>query len=77
MTTQDAENQALSQVSPDRIGAQMVGLDSHDGEFTVQSRTQWQLIRRRFFRHRLAMASLTILVAMVIRRCGVRQSLNF
>jgi ABC-type dipeptide/oligopeptide/nickel transport system permease subunit len=66
MTTQDAEDRALAEVGPDRIGAQMIALEEHDGEFTVESRTQWQLIRRRFFRHRLAMASLTILIAMVI-----------
>jgi len=44
--------------------------ESHDGlidrEFTVESKTQRQLVVSRFFRHRLAMVSLTILIAMVI-----------
>jgi ABC-type dipeptide/oligopeptide/nickel transport system permease subunit len=37
-----------------------------DGEFTVESRTQWQMVVRRFFRHRLAMSSLAVLVAIVL-----------
>ena len=59
-----------SVAAPGRAGMQIAGIDSEDvgraesGEFTVQSRTQWQMVRRRFFRHRLAMASLTVLVAM-------------
>lgn len=35
-------------------------------EFTVESRTQRQMVMRRFFRHRLAMASLTVLGAIVL-----------
>ncbi|MFN3219175.1 MAG: ABC transporter permease [Acidimicrobiales bacterium] len=35
-------------------------------EFTVESRTQRQMVMRRFFRHRLAMASLTVLSFIVL-----------
>jgi peptide/nickel transport system permease protein len=68
VTTQDSDRLTdYGDASPDRFGAQMVGLESRDGgEFTVESRTQWQLIRRRFVRHRLAMVSLTVLIALVI-----------
>ena len=66
MTTQDEEKATLSDLAPGIVGEEMIGMEAHDGEFTVESRTQWQLIRRRFFRHRLAMVSLTVLVAMVI-----------
>jgi ABC-type dipeptide/oligopeptide/nickel transport system permease subunit len=66
MTTQDAHEASVADVAPSRLGAQMVALEAHDGEFTVESRTQWQLVRRRFFRHRLAMISLTVLVSIVL-----------
>lgn len=36
------------------------------GEFTVKARTQWQLVSRRFFRHRLAMGSLAVFIAVVL-----------
>jgi peptide/nickel transport system permease protein len=58
--------------APDLAGSEIMGLDTddvahaHSGEFTVKSRTQWQMVRRRFFRHRLAMASLTVLLAVVL-----------
>ena len=61
-----------SVAAPGRAGVQIAGMDSDDvgraesGEFTIKSRTQWQMIRRRFFRHRLAMGSLTVLIALVI-----------
>jgi len=35
-------------------------------EFTVEARSQWQLTRRRFFAHRLAIASLFLFVAMIV-----------
>jgi len=35
-------------------------------EFTVKERRQWQLIVRRFYRHRLAMASLIVLLLLII-----------
>lgn len=35
-------------------------------EFTITARTQSQLVRRRFFRHRLAMGSLIILLGVVL-----------
>lgn len=35
-------------------------------EFDVEARSQWKLAARRFFRHRLAMASLTILVVLIL-----------
>jgi peptide/nickel transport system permease protein len=41
------------------------GLDA-DAEFTVESRTQWQMVMRRFFQHRLAMTSLALLVGLVL-----------
>jgi peptide/nickel transport system permease protein len=70
MTAADDAHENIA--APDRIGSQLMGLDTddvaqaHSGEFTVKSRTQWQLIRRRFFRHRLAMGSLTVLIALVL-----------
>jgi len=74
MTTQDsrpaADHEVPHDVAPGIVGEEMVGVASgaaaHDGEFTVESKTQWQLIRKRFFRHRLAMASATVLFGMVI-----------
>ncbi len=41
-------------------------VDDVEREFTVKSRTQRQMVIRRFFRHRLAMASLTVLTAIVL-----------
>jgi peptide/nickel transport system permease protein len=35
-------------------------------EFTIRERAQWQLILRRFFRHRLAVASLVVFVLVVL-----------
>jgi len=37
-----------------------------DREFTVESKTQRQLVMSRFFRHRLAMVSLTVLVLLIL-----------
>lgn len=37
-----------------------------DTEFTVKARTQSQLVFRRFFHHRLAMGSLTVLIGIVL-----------
>jgi peptide/nickel transport system permease protein len=36
------------------------------GEFGVEARSQWRMVSRRFFRHRLAMASLVVLVLLVL-----------
>lgn len=62
MSTQDA--------APDIVGSELIGLEPDEvvgtGEFTVEARTQWQMIRRRFFRHRLAMISLSVLIAVVL-----------
>jgi ABC-type dipeptide/oligopeptide/nickel transport system permease subunit len=66
MTTQDAPETGVADVAPSTLWAQLVGLEAHDGEFTVESRTQWQLVRRRFFRHRLAMISLAVLIGIVL-----------
>ncbi|MFN8075982.1 MAG: ABC transporter permease [Kineosporiaceae bacterium] len=41
-------------------------LAAPDREFTVQARTSAQLVRRRFFRHRAAMAALTVLAGVVL-----------
>lgn len=37
-------------------------IGSHDAEFAVEVRSQWRTILRRFFRHRLAVASLVVLL---------------
>lgn len=37
-----------------------------DREFTVESKTQRQLVMSRFFRHRLAMISLTVLILLIL-----------
>lgn len=37
-----------------------------DREFTVAERKQWQLILRRFMRHRLAMASIIVLIIVIV-----------
>ncbi len=42
------------------------GVDIVDAEFTVEARTQRQMVVRRFLQHRLAMTSLAILVAIVL-----------
>jgi len=41
------------------------GHDYHDGS-QIEVRSQWQLFRRRFFRHRLAMTSLLFLTVVVL-----------
>ncbi|MEL6890983.1 MAG: ABC transporter permease [Actinomycetota bacterium] len=40
--------------------------EGRDREFTVEAKTQRQLVMRRFFRHRLAMISMTILLIVVL-----------
>jgi peptide/nickel transport system permease protein len=36
------------------------------GEFGVEARSQWRMVTRRFLRHRLAMASLVVLVLVIL-----------
>jgi ABC-type dipeptide/oligopeptide/nickel transport system permease subunit len=59
MTAPIADNLPASDGPPDSL------LDSSEG-MSVKARTQWQLIARRFFRHRLAMSSLAVLIGVVI-----------
>ncbi len=40
--------------------------DADDRVFTVESRTQWQMVTRRFVHHRLAMFCFVVLVAVVL-----------
>ena len=49
------------------------GSGKTEREFTVKERSQWQMILRRFSRHRLAMGSLIVLLLLVARsRTSVR-----
>jgi ABC-type dipeptide/oligopeptide/nickel transport system permease subunit len=71
MTIEDAESVPRIDAANESIAADtvMLGIEPDDlaeREFTVESRTQRQMVVRRFFRHRLAMASLTVLVAVVL-----------
>jgi ABC-type dipeptide/oligopeptide/nickel transport system permease subunit len=50
-----------SEVAPPPSGGEKV-----DREFTVKERKQWQIILTRFFRHRLAVASLIVFILLVL-----------
>ena len=50
----------------DRAAEEAAVVGDVDREFTVESKTQRQMVISRFFRHRLAMVSLTILILMVL-----------
>jgi peptide/nickel transport system permease protein len=41
-------------------------VESPDHEFTVAARSQWKMVVRRFLRHRLAMISLAVFIAVVL-----------
>jgi len=41
-------------------------LEQPEREFTVAARSQWSMVTRRFFRHKLAMISLAILMFMIL-----------
>ncbi|HEX9260077.1 MAG TPA: hypothetical protein VF855_11110, partial [Acidimicrobiales bacterium] len=41
-------------------------LEQPEREFTIEARSQWSMVTRRFFRHRLAMVSLAILVFLIL-----------
>src|SRR5690348_16474986 len=43
-----------------------IGTHAPDREFTVQARSQWAMVLRRFLRHRLAVVSLVVFVAVVL-----------
>jgi peptide/nickel transport system permease protein len=43
-----------------------VGEQRPEREFTVEARSQWSMVLRRFLRHRLAVASLVVFVAVVL-----------
>ncbi|MGH3923298.1 MAG: ABC transporter permease [Pseudonocardiaceae bacterium] len=49
----------------DRLGPDRLGPDHLEREFTVAERSQAQLVLRRFLRHRLAVTSLVVLLAIV------------
>ncbi len=54
-------------MGPDRMGPDHVrGPDRGEREFTVVERSQGQLVLRRFLRHRLAVASLVVLLLVVL-----------
>lgn len=55
---------ALVEPRPDLVSSDP-GLVA-DREFTVASKGQFQLVRGRFFRHRLAMVSLTVLIFIIL-----------
>jgi peptide/nickel transport system permease protein len=46
--------------------AQQSGPRPADREFTVQEKSQWQQVGRRFVRHRVAMASLAVFILLVL-----------
>ena len=56
------QDRAARAVGGDDVGT----LDAADAEFTVEARTQRQMVFRRFFQHRLAMTSLAILIGIVL-----------
>lgn len=43
-----------------------VPFEQPEREFTVEARSQWSMVTRRFFRHRLAMISLAILIFLIL-----------
>ena len=53
-------------MSPEGFGVVDLDLIDASADFTVESRTQRQMVVRRFFRHRLAMGSLAILMFIVL-----------
>ena len=53
-------------MSTEEFGVVDLDLIDASAEFTVESRTQRQMVIRRFFRHRLAMVSLAILMFIVL-----------
>ncbi|MDT7652857.1 MAG: glutathione transport system permease protein [Pseudonocardiales bacterium] len=52
--------------TPTTLAATPAGADAQDREFTVEQRSQFQLVLRRFLQHRLAMVSLVVLVLVVL-----------
>ena len=69
MTIEDEEfGQSIAEpgIGADRLVGEAAVVGDIDREFTVESKTQRQMVISRFFRHRLAMVSLTILIGMVI-----------
>ncbi len=52
--------------TPTVVATPAAGTTAPDREFTVEQRSQFQLIRRRFLQHRLAMVSLVVLVVVVL-----------
>jgi peptide/nickel transport system permease protein len=47
-------------------GNRPLGSPEVEREFTVTARTQWQLVMRRFFRHRAAMIALGVFIAVIL-----------
>ncbi|MCU1661494.1 MAG: nickel transporter, permease subunit NikC [Pseudonocardia sp.] len=52
--------------TPTTLATTPAGADAQDREFTVEQRSQFQLVLRRFLQHRLAMVSLVVLVLVVL-----------
>jgi peptide/nickel transport system permease protein len=52
--------------TPTTLVTTPAGADAQDREFTVEQRSQFQLVLRRFLQHRLAMVSLVVLVLVVL-----------
>jgi ABC-type dipeptide/oligopeptide/nickel transport system permease subunit len=52
--------------SPAPVSAPATGPAAPDREFTVAERSQFQLVLRRFLQHRLAVASLVVLILLVL-----------
>jgi ABC-type dipeptide/oligopeptide/nickel transport system permease subunit len=52
--------------TPTTLATPPAGPSTQDREFTVEQRSQFQLVMRRFLQHRLAMVSLVVLVLVVL-----------
>jgi ABC-type dipeptide/oligopeptide/nickel transport system permease subunit len=52
--------------TPTTLATPPAGASIQDREFTVEQRSQFQLVMRRFLQHRLAMVSLVVLVLVVL-----------
>ena len=66
-STSDAEAGRTGTGVDDVGGHADAALEAHDGSgLTVKARSQRQMVVRRFLRHRLAMTSLAVLIAMIL-----------
>jgi peptide/nickel transport system permease protein len=53
-------------LTPEPVTPQQEGTDAPEREFTIKARTQGQMVRSRFFRHRGAMIGLSVLALVII-----------